>query len=316
MVSLTYFQADINRFEGYISPIFSGLSNLVLLEVSQNQLSGFAPSQLTATTRLNAHTNRISGSLPHELFRLTSLEFVALGGNRISCTIPPHLHDSMIWTIDISHNPLSGSLTSDFSATSTVHVLQMMGCKLSGTIPNSLSQCKELNSIYLQQNYFSGSISSDLAFQLTTISLHQNRISCTIPREISSTSSLRVLHWAENMISGTVPTAISTLTRLESLGMYNTMLSGTIASEFAAFTALKELFAGSCVLSGTIPSSIAAWVHLMYLHLDQNRLSGSSSPKFSQWALKLFSVSRNSNLVLLTHHLTLEYVWCRTGICR
>ena len=94
---------------------FPGLKTLVGLGLENNRLSGTIPPELGRLTRLqylDLSHNRLSGTIPPELGRLTRLQYLDLSHNRLSGTIPPELGRlTCLQYLDLSHNRLSGTIT-------------------------------------------------------------------------------------------------------------------------------------------------------------------------------------------------------------
>ena len=78
-----------------IPPALGALTELEILSLSWNKLSGAIPPELGALTKLkhlNLVENNVSGAIPPELGQLANLEGLFLSGNRLSGCIPPALH--------------------------------------------------------------------------------------------------------------------------------------------------------------------------------------------------------------------------------
>jgi hypothetical protein len=79
------------QLQGPLSPALAGLTQLVLLDLSQNALTGAVPAQLAALAQLQLlglNGNRLSGPLPAFLGGLPSLKGVHLEGNDMSGPLP------------------------------------------------------------------------------------------------------------------------------------------------------------------------------------------------------------------------------------
>ncbi|KAI8822728.1 hypothetical protein BJ741DRAFT_88312 [Chytriomyces cf. hyalinus JEL632] len=65
--------------------------NVVGVDLSANQLTGIIPTELarlTSLTALDLYNNQLTGPIPTELGRLTSLKSLLLDSNRLSGSIP------------------------------------------------------------------------------------------------------------------------------------------------------------------------------------------------------------------------------------
>ena len=80
----------------------SKLSELEMLVLSGNQLSGTIPSELGNLTQLKGlalHVNRLIGKIPVELIKLSGLEWLFLADNRLTGCVPE------VWQ-DVEENDL------------------------------------------------------------------------------------------------------------------------------------------------------------------------------------------------------------------
>ena len=67
------------------------MTNLISLNLSDNQLTGSIPPEignLTNLTELRLDYNQLTGSIPSEIGNLTNLEWLTLNNNQLTDTIP------------------------------------------------------------------------------------------------------------------------------------------------------------------------------------------------------------------------------------
>ncbi|KAJ6938246.1 MDIS1-interacting receptor like kinase 2-like [Populus alba x Populus x berolinensis] len=97
---------------GLIPSTLSFLSNLILLDLSYNEITGFIPfslGNLTSLTRLKLSYNQINGSIPLSLKYCNNLAFLDLSSNNLSGEIPSELYDlGSLQYVDFRYNNLSG----------------------------------------------------------------------------------------------------------------------------------------------------------------------------------------------------------------
>ncbi|GAU32796.1 hypothetical protein TSUD_152450 [Trifolium subterraneum] len=103
-----------NSFEGPIPSSFSNLTSLTELRISG--LSNGSSSlnvlgNMKSMTILELRNNNISGSIPSSIGELQNLTLLFLGNNTLSGTLPQQ-KSSVLKSIDLSYNDLSGSLPS------------------------------------------------------------------------------------------------------------------------------------------------------------------------------------------------------------
>jgi Leucine-rich repeat (LRR) protein len=110
---------------------------------------------------------------------------------------------------------------------------------------------------------------------VTSIDLHSNSLSGSIPSELGKLSHLAMLYLDHNSLSGSIPSELGNLSRLMYLYLDNNSLSGSIPSELGNLSHLTDIRLFSNSLSGSIPSELGNLSRLTEIYLDNNSLSGS-----------------------------------------
>ena len=244
-------------------------SNLSLLNVSFNQLSGQLPNPLNVAPfadvdlssnlfegpiplpvveieLLDLSNNMFSGPIPRNIgASMPNLIFLSLSSNEIIGDIPASMGDiNLIEVIDLSSNNLTGNITASIGNCSLLRVLDLSGNNLYGGIPYSLGQLKLLQSLHLSGNKLSGEL--PLSFQnlssLETLDLGNNMMEGTIPPWIGDgLRYLRLLNLRSNSFSGELPSKLSNLSSLQVLDLAENKLSGTIPVSFGDLNAMAQV---------------------------------------------------------------------------
>ncbi|KAJ8627486.1 hypothetical protein MRB53_020793 [Persea americana] len=133
--NLTSLRLQGNSFQGSIPSSFSNLTSMTDLRISDisngssslafisnmkslsvlilrnNMISGTIPlniGEYQSLQQLDLSFNNLTGQIPSSLFNLSSLSNLFLGNNNLSGTLPPS-KSSLLLTVDLSYNQLSGS---------------------------------------------------------------------------------------------------------------------------------------------------------------------------------------------------------------
>lgn len=128
---------------------------------------------------------------------------------------------------------------------------------VSGTLPDSIGELVDLETIRLNGNNIGGTLPSTVG-QLTNIRvflLSGNSLIGTIPSEIGNTGG-NTYNFDGNQLSGKIPIELLTMQTLRSLNFDGNKLSGSIPTEIALNPSLNSLSLSGNKLVGRIPSEI------------------------------------------------------------
>jgi hypothetical protein len=249
--------------------------------------------------------NNLNGTLPTELYALSSLEDLSLWGNRLQGTLPSYLGSlTRLTMLQLGENLLTGSFPESFSDLRKLEWLYMDYNALTGSVP----MIPSMETMAIAYNFLTGTISGSAASfsSLQAIVLGGNMISGSIPESIFSSSSLTWLTLPGNQLSGSLSSKLGNLVELELLVLSNNDLTGAIPSEIGLLKNLEVLYLDSNAFNGTIASQIGSLTRLDQLRLQDNQLSGSVS-------LELSSLFLTSSVKLFANNLTgsLDDVFCQ-----
>ncbi|KAK8647832.1 hypothetical protein V6N13_121559 [Hibiscus sabdariffa] len=162
--------------------------------------------------------------------------------------------------------------------------LILWGNKLSGNIPNSISNASMLKHVDIGSNFFSGLIPDTLGNlrHLERLLIgDSNLTTSSATHEWSFLSSLAncrnftLLEVSQNPLNGVLPTYIGNLsTSLQYFLAHDCELEGNIPMEIGNFSNMLLLSLGNNELSGSIPTSIGGLRNLQGLDLSSNKLGG------------------------------------------
>ncbi|KAF7824588.1 receptor-like protein EIX2 [Senna tora] len=175
-----------NSFTGEIHSELSKLSSLQILDLGDNCLSGNIPPSL-GDLRAMAQEQRTNKFLQYG-YRET---WVGGGGyykeslivNMKGMSLEYTKTLSLVTSIDLSGNKLSGKFPQELMKLSGLVVLNLSRNHITGNIPKSISNMHQLSSLDLSSNHLSGSI----------------------PPSLSSLSFLGYLNLSNNNLSGVIP---------------------------------------------------------------------------------------------------------------
>ncbi|CAK9157070.1 unnamed protein product [Ilex paraguariensis] len=185
--SLEELNLDNNNLQGTIPLSLNGLQNLKRLEFQSNKLTGVFPelSQLSNLYLIDASDNAISGELP-ATFPASIFE-ISMRNNQLEGNIPASVTNLMyLQVMDLSYNRLSGSVPSGLFTHPSLEQLTLSNNQF-GSIEapaNSVLQ-SPLISVDLSNNQIRGNLPWFMGFmpKLSALSLENNTFSGMIPMQ-------------------------------------------------------------------------------------------------------------------------------------
>ncbi|KAF5808437.1 putative polygalacturonase [Helianthus annuus] len=173
-----------NKISGRLHSFLMNLTNLGILELGRNELTGSIPTwigtKLTLLRILNLRSNRFAGNIPHELCHIRHIKILDLAHNNLSGNIPRCFNNFSI---------LSGteSNSRDFA-----YSISIIG-------PELFIAGDSLVTIGREDTY------SSILPLVMLIDLSSNNLTGHIPSELMSLMELKSLNLSRNQLSGSIP---------------------------------------------------------------------------------------------------------------
>ncbi|CAL9042505.1 unnamed protein product, partial [Musa banksii] len=181
LLSLRVLSLKSNLFYGPIPVHIANLTSLQVLDLSSNHLSGSIPSSLGNCSAMV--------EIQHDITSLLNL-FNVSGSYSESIVITAKGYDiqyttilSLVTSIDLSNNNLSGEIPRELTKLHGLHFLNLSKNHLGGTIPEKIGSMEQLESLDLSMNNLTGDIPSSLSSLtfLSHLNLSHNNLSGRIP---------------------------------------------------------------------------------------------------------------------------------------
>ena len=130
------------RLGGAIPPTIGNLTDLAILNITDQNLTGTIPTSIGNLKNLfdvDLSSNRLTGSIPTEIGDIATQRFGLLW-------------DSNLQKLDLSGNQLSGSIPSTLSRHRELEHLDLSNNSLTGDIPSSLGLIRNVTQLDLSGN--------------------------------------------------------------------------------------------------------------------------------------------------------------------
>jgi len=163
---------------------------------------------------LKAGQNQLIGTLPAELFNVTSLEHLSFPNNHLQGTLDHVGKLSNLVILDLGWNGLNGKIPDSIGQLKRLQELHLDNNNISGVLPSALSNCSNLTTIILKDNNFLGElkrVNFSTLSNLKFLDLRSNKFTGSIPKSLYSCSNLVALRLSVNNLQGQFSSSISNL---------------------------------------------------------------------------------------------------------
>ncbi|KAK3410334.1 hypothetical protein EUGRSUZ_J02327 [Eucalyptus grandis] len=223
--SLEFLILSNNNLSGKLPSSLRNCSSLDSLDLGENKFSGNIPAWIAESIPslliLRLRSNLFTGKIPPQICRLSNLHILDLSHNSLSGSIPPcigNLTGLKVELTDADTERYEGRLTVvakgrfvvyDEKILYLVNSLDLSDNRLSGEIPEAITNLVRLWTLNLSTNHFTGRIPIDIGKLegLETLDLSSNNLSGPLPPSITALTKLNHLKLSYNNLWGRIPTA-------------------------------------------------------------------------------------------------------------
>ncbi|RHN58907.1 putative leucine-rich repeat-containing, plant-type, leucine-rich repeat domain, L [Medicago truncatula] len=304
----TFLSFSNNTLHGTIPQSLCNASNLQVLDISINSISGTIPSCLMSMTQtlvvLNLKMNNLTGTIPDAFPPYCVLRTLDLQKNNLDGQIPKSLVKcSALEVLNLANNIIIGTFPCLLKNISTIRVIVLRSNKFNGHIgcPNTSGTWQMLQIVDLAFNNFSGKLPGKFFTTWEAMRSDENQADLKVKRvqfevlqfgqiyyhdSVTVTSKgqqmdlVKILtvftsiDFSSNHFEGPIPYSIGNFKALYILNISNNRLSGKIPSSIGNLKQLESLDLSNNTLTGEIPVQLESLSFLSYLNLSFNHLVG------------------------------------------
>ncbi|GLU15151.1 hypothetical protein SLE2022_316690 [Rubroshorea leprosula] len=292
--------SNCNLQGNFFTSIFN-LTNLTYLRRSSNKLIGSLPhnvSGLSFLYKFQMDNNFITGHVPSWLFTLPSLSHLDLRNNRLTGPIDHvEMPNLILQEVDLSNNEIRSSIPSSFFHLVNLTIVHLSSNNLSGTITtNMLSKLVNLETLDLSNNSLLSLSNDGTAVNYSLPNLWSLKFSsCNIhkfPSFLRKAKSLRELDISKNKSSGQIHKW-----EIEGMSLCSLNLSYNFLTGIDSFSLgnLVTVDLRSNLLQGSLPILSTTWDSMVLIVISRNNLIGEIPSSYCNLTfLRILDLANNS----------------------
>ncbi|CAI9116117.1 OLC1v1017186C1 [Oldenlandia corymbosa var. corymbosa] len=295
---LFYINMSFNALVGEIPSAYGNLTDLEVLDLSNNFLQGKIPLSLrqnhTSLAQLVLSNSNFLGQNVPSFTNMSNLAYLLLQNVGFSGYISNTMMNlPVLKVLDISWNSISGEIPNWFDTFPNLGIILLSRNQFHGNIPSSMCRMQNLNVLDISANYIIGSIPSCLS----NITSWKKELGLLLP-SFMWLSDAYVNYRVKVSLTAkgnSQPYEGIPLSFVTAIDLSLNQLTGEIPSQLGELVVLRSLNLSFNALSSLIPKSIAAMKQIESLDLSHNQLEGSIPPEMIDLHfISTFNVSHNN----------------------
>lgn len=266
-------------FYGGIPESFTGLRELEVLDLSQNNLTGKIPPgfglDLAKLVSLDLSENMLSGSFPTDVCYGNALVELGLHDNSFTGLVPKSIEKcSSLARFQVQDNGFSEDFPSGIWSLPEIRLIRAENNRFSGQIPDLVGVPSRLEQVQIDNNSFTGRIPQGLGLIHTMyrFSASLNGFSGKLPENFCDSPVMSIINLSHNSLTGSIP-ELRNCKKLVSLSLADNSFSGGIPSSLGHLPVLTYIDLSNNKLSGEIPEDLQN-LKLALFNVSYNQLSG------------------------------------------
>ncbi|KAL1103228.1 hypothetical protein V6Z11_D05G424200, partial [Gossypium hirsutum] len=301
---INVFLISNNSFNGEVSSLICNASDLEILDLSHNNLSGTIPQCFGNLSNslefLNLKKNKFYGTIPPTFAKRCQLTYFNLNGNLLEGPLTPSIHNcNGLEVLDLGNNKINDTFPHWLGSLPQLQVLVLKSNHMHGSLRVNSSKSSpffsKIQIFDLSSNYFSGPLSvryinsfkaiinlEKIGSTVSYMGVNDGFYTCSIGIVIKGQymelvkifTMWMIIDLSNNQFEGGIPEVFGKLNLLKGLNLSHNNLNGGIPTSIGNLTSLEWLDLSSNRLSGTIPNRLADLPFLSSFNVSENQLHG------------------------------------------
>ncbi|XP_037494725.1 receptor-like protein 33 [Jatropha curcas] len=262
-------------------PDLSNQSKLIMLDLSENQITGLVPRWIWkvgngSPVYLNLSHNHLDGL--ERPYSIPSLAVLDLHSNRLKGRIPNP--PPFVTYVDYSNNKFASVIPDDIGKNLLVAIFfSLSNNRLTGVIPKSICNATSLQVLDLSNNDLNGELPACLierSENLGVLNLRRNRFNSSIPNNFPRNCKLKTLDVSGNLLEGPVPQSLINCAILEVLDLGSNKINDGFPCLLRNISSLRALVLRNNAFQGSLhcPQKAVKWSKLQIVDIASNKFSG------------------------------------------
>ncbi|KAJ4981696.1 hypothetical protein NE237_032533 [Protea cynaroides] len=282
--------------QGVLPISLAKLPYLQEIDLSRNYINGTIPAEWVSLPLVNISLlgNRLSGRIPKEFGKITTLRNLTLEANQLSGPLPPELGSLVdVERILISSNHFTGPLPETLAKLTNLRDFRISDNNFTGKIPSFIKNWTKLEKLIIQASGFKGPIPSEISLLVKLSDMRISDINGTEMQfpPLSNMTNMKTLILRSCDIIGPLPDYLGEMTKLKTVDLSFNKMAGEIPSTYTGFPNLNFMYLTGNLLNGSVPDWMLKAGDSIDLSYNNFTLGSSGVPSCQQRHVNLFGSS-------------------------
>lgn len=201
--------------------------------------------------------------------------------------------------LNMSENNMNGIIPADLAFLSNLRLWKFDFNAISGTIPDSLGQCTNLERVELEFNYeLTGSLPDSIGnwTSLTYFDISYSNFTGPFPSSLGNWWNIEYFDASSNRFYSTLPSEFGFWTTIHTFSISLNQMYGSLPESIGNWKLIEAFAIIADGFTGMIPSTLGNWNNIMQLAINDNEFTGSIPETFGNFDNLIYAWFDNNNL--------------------